>query len=142
MRGFTLLETIAVVVLLGLATSTLAVSLAGPAEAARLRGAESLFLDFDRRARHAAVREGPVRLAVRDGLLELTGDTDDPTILASRPLPDGIGIEFGGVENELRIDALGRSEDYRIRITSENDEIRLRVAGLTGWHERLGAEAP
>lgn len=142
MRGFTLLETIAVVVLLGLAVTTLAMSLAGPAEAARLRSAESVFLDLDRRARHAALRRGPVLLSVRDGSLEIAPGSGDSTVLATRPVPAGVKIELVGGRSELRVDALGRTEDYRARLTTERSEIVVRVDGLTGWHERIERSSP
>ncbi len=95
--AFTLIESLAVVALLALAVSTLAVGVAPSVGAARLRDARSAVLDADARARVLA-RQGRVVLLSADEHAVWARDAADPreTPLVRRPLPEGVSVSIRG----------------------------------------------
>ncbi len=137
--GFTLIESLAVVALLALAVSTLAVRVAPSVEAARLRDARSAVLDADARARVLAQR-GRVVLLTADGDAVWARDAADPREmpLVRRPLPEGVTLSLRGTPageslSTLRIDADGRSDDYLLTVVAGDRASQTVVAGLTGF---------
>jgi prepilin-type N-terminal cleavage/methylation domain-containing protein len=137
--GFTLIESLAVVALLALAVSTLAVGVAPSVGAARLRDARSAVLDADARARVLA-RQGRVVLLSADENAVWAHDAADPreTPLVRRPLPEGVSVSIRGTPageplGTLRIDADGRSDDYLLTVLAGDRASETVVAGLTGY---------
>lgn len=135
--AFTLIESLAVVALLALAVSTLAVGIAPSAESARLREARSAVLDADARARVLAQR-GNVMLLALDENAVWARDATDPRAepLVYRSLPAGVsvrGTTDGRPWAALRIGTDGRSEDYVLTVAAGGRASETVVAGLTGY---------
>ena len=138
-RGFTLIESLAVVALLVLTFGTVAVGVAPSIETARLRDARSALLDVDARARVLA-QQGRVVLLTVDRDAVWACDAADPrtTPLVRRPLPEGVAVSIhataaGQRLGTLRINADGRSDDYLLRVTAGDRVSETAVAGLTGY---------
>ena len=142
-NAFTLIETLAVIALLGIVGAVFAAALARPAESARFDTVASALLDLDGRARRAALSEGPIVLRVdRDDqaiVVVRASDAPDDTPLMAVTYPSGIEIALSphnGIEDEgtpIHINAAGRSVDYRIVIRTDRTTIVWDIAGLTGW---------
>lgn len=139
--GLTLIETLAVVVLLGITAATTLTHLSGATDSARLREAGAIVRDADARARLLAQSEGPL-------FLELDADRGavsvrDPggRVLLARELPARVRVEAVDENSQpieqIVIDARGRSGDYTIVATLGDRRDAWRVAGLTGWIEEV-----
>lgn len=144
--AFTLVEMLAVVVLLGLAASLGAVGLASADSHARFERAVAIALDADAQARLLARGGAPVRM-----VLEPDERGSDILIVKSDSrvrelsLPHGVHVawidpESGALLSEIRYDTLGQSPEYLLR-ASDGDRTQVwRITGLTGWAEELGPE--
>ncbi|MDQ7014618.1 MAG: prepilin-type N-terminal cleavage/methylation domain-containing protein [Planctomycetota bacterium] len=135
-RGFTLIESLAVVVLLALVVGVVAASLAPAADRAAMDRAASAVLDADARARAIARRGEPVELRVADGSVWVRLAQHAPA-LVTRQLPAATTIELtstvsGTPLGVIRFDARGRSPDYIFTVHSGERSTRTLVAGLTG----------
>ena len=138
-RAFTLIESLAVVALLAIAMSTLAVGVAPSVEAAKLRDARSAVLDTDARARVLARGGSVIRLTLGDDAVwaHAAGDPQ-ATPLVHRSLPAGTAVSIRATASDqprsgVRIGADGRSEDYVLAITAGGRVSETLVAGLTGY---------
>lgn len=147
-RSFTLIELLAVIVLLSLAAGIGAGHLSNATESANQRAVLASVLDLDARARLLARRSGPVCLVLTEELdtqtAMLTGgaETDFPgwrddqapiaRVTISPPLQLELLHESGQVLENIDFDALGRSIDYRIVLSSPTGQSEHRVLGLTG----------
>ena len=145
-RGFTLIESLAVVVLLALVVGVVAASLAPAADRAAMDRATSAVLDADARARAIARRGEPVELRVADGLVEVRLAQHAPA-LVTRQLPAATTVELtstvsGTGLGVIRFDARGRSEDYIFTVHSGERSTRTLVAGLTGSTTSASETAP
>lgn len=142
LRAFTLIELLAVLVVLGMAVSVAAVGLSSRSDESKLSDAASSIASLDAMARVRA-RKGSVaelRFDSSDGTISLTdrASADAPPI--DRELPDGIALEvwerpWGAPIDHLIVDARGQSVDYQVRVSKGDESVTLRFAGLTGWHE-------
>ncbi|MCC7389646.1 MAG: type II secretion system protein [Phycisphaerales bacterium] len=150
--AFTLIESLAVVVLLAIAVSTLAVGLTPSADLAAILDARSAALDADARARALARRGEPVLLRPGAGDLTITVESDAGAVpLVRRELPRGITVSVLATDMDrpvgtIRFGADGRSEDYLLRIASSHLSAETWIAGLTGYasapHTNQGGHAP
>lgn len=135
-RAVTLIETLAVVVILGLAASVALVSFAGVEHAGALRRATGLVRDFDARVRIVARAERAVELRVDgEGTTLVAVDPLDPeTSLLKVELPDGVTalLEWSPIDAAPMIDRRGRSADYRVVLRRADATSELLVHGLTG----------
>lgn len=138
-RSFTLIESLAVVALLALAISTLALNVAPAAGASRAQDALSAARNLDARARVLARGGTTVVLRVeRDRLIAAAaGDRSDRSLL-SREIPVGISITLLDIRTREPLDQLyvgsdGKSRDYLIRVTQETAVTESLVSGLTGY---------
>ena len=138
-RCFTLLETLAVVVLLSLATgfglSTLHRALESPGSVL------DHIRQIDAQMRLSAQSRGPIALTFVN--------TDHETVLRSLSLRGGechiittfqrhISVIDADSPDTITYDSLGRTDDFSIRI--EGTDTVLNVAGLTGWIWESGDE--
>ena len=119
-RAFTLIECLAVVALIALAASVVAVGLAPGAAEARLRDARSVVLDVDARARALAQRGGGVVLCIDEGRVVAALDDEARPIIA-RELPDGVRATIvdprsGRTLAGVRVDRCGESPDYVVTV--------------------------
>ena len=123
-RGFTLLEVLAVVVLLSMVAGTLTVHVGSVSDSARFRAAEARLTDFDARARLFARTEGPVLLTVGDGGHTVTlSQAKTGAALLRVDLGEGtsVALEVEPRQSWVLIDRLGRSLDYELELTSGAD---------------------
>lgn len=143
-RGLTLIETLVVIVLLGMIAGIAAAGLAGASNQARLLETYSMVLDLDGRARSAALAgEATVLMIDKGGISLRTGSERD--VLASRTLHGGVEVRFLDAEGlasieMLRYDARGQTLDFRLVLSLSHDHDWVRswsVSGLTGWSESL-----
>jgi prepilin-type N-terminal cleavage/methylation domain-containing protein len=146
LRGFTLLETLAVVVLLSMAMAAVAVGVAGAGDAARLRGAVASMHDLDRRARLMAGAGNRVTLQIEDARVALIQEPTGERI-TEMPLPTGLCLRLFDEDHQqpmasLVFDATGCSPDYRVSITLGAQTRTYGVAGLTGWSGGPEARGP
>jgi len=147
MRAFTLIELLAVLVVLGMAVSVAAVGLSSRSDESKLSDAASLIASLDAMARVRA-RNGhntELRFDSADGTIGFTdrGSADAPS--SDRLLPDGITLEVwewpsGAPMDRVIVDARGQSMDYQVRVSTGDASVTLRFAGLTGWHEIIRSD--
>lgn len=151
-RGFTLIEMLAVVVILALVASTLAVGLATTAHAADWRSATAEISRFDRLTRLSVRTEGALEVTIdgntlvarnqsaelfRSGTIlvpalgatRTSGDTTSALQL-DRQSDHGNGRE---IVTTVAIDSSGRSIEFAYRLTDGDRVMRVHVAGLTGF---------
>ncbi len=135
-RGLTLIELLAVITLITMVAGVALAGLSSGSEEARLRAATADVVALDAHARRSAERHGAVALErVDPDRLRLTNASGQ---VANLSLRHGVEVQILVNEapvNAIGVDALGRSDDYEIRVTLNGLERRIVVAGLTGWTE-------
>lgn len=148
-RGFTLVEMLAVVVLLGLIASVAIVSLVRADDAAAIQSARRGIANLDAQARLGAQTQGSAIVihTLDDGarLVANSSSSSEGGWSASFNLPRKTAIQFfegQGTENRslegLYIDRAGRSADVTIEIISGSGQAqRWFLCGLTGQLARL-----
>ena len=150
--GFTLIEVLAVVVVLGILASLVAIKVNGHVQRARLVQAADQLAVLDRRARdEARQRSVPLQLQIdtdrgvaRIRSRQSAADGTTPRVVASgsvsfadvrlsgnRPVHDGT----------LDVSSLGQSETYAVRLSApDGAALWLVTLGLSGQHLRLESE--
>lgn len=137
-RGLTLIELLAVVVILSMVAGVATVGLAATNDAAQLRAAVAGWQDLDARARITARTVRPVtlamdpegsRLVVRASVVGGVGE-----LLAEYQFPRGATghMEGDGPIDRIDVDRQGRSIDYDVAVTLGDRVNRFAVRGLTG----------
>lgn len=136
-RGFTLVEVLATVAILGLVMSLGMAALGGVLETAADREAAAIVRDLDARARIAARTLGPAQIvAVDEGhaVAVVVAATGEPVV--RRDLPAGRIVRFVDLQGHplaaVAVDASGRSIDHVVELVGARGVARLRVAGITG----------
>lgn len=130
-RAFTLIEVIAVVVVLSLGAGVLAVSAAQSASDATDRAAIAAWLQLDTTARAAARRQGPAVLAVSDGGHAFELRRADGSQVSAHLAGLWARIDPAGA---ITIDARGRSRDYAVTFYEPSGRMiaTYDVLGATG----------
>ena len=143
-RGFTMIEILAVMVLLGLAAGVVAVNIRGPMRRASLEEVVGRIVDFDGQTRAIARRQGrPLRLRVDlyAGRLARTDAESGEELGAPAVVPGGWRIEKLRVRDEqigsgtatLSGSRRGLSPSYALLLVGPHGERRwLLCAGLSG----------
>ncbi|HKX45642.1 MAG TPA: prepilin-type N-terminal cleavage/methylation domain-containing protein [Planctomycetota bacterium] len=136
--GFTLVELLLVVALLGIVASTVAVGVTSGDAGARLADARAAVREIDAVARVAAPRDGQLVLSVEEGRFVLRS-MPGAEILAERTLPGGMQVALATDDGGQSVvyDAQGQSPNFSARISGERSEVTLKIHGLTGWVEVL-----
>jgi prepilin-type N-terminal cleavage/methylation domain-containing protein len=139
-RGFTLIETLAVIALLAVLTAAAAVSLSGTRRAARAEDAVERFVAFDRATRDAARRIGhasAIRFELNRGHVSRTTDGEtQPTPLVlegggvSRVIVRGESVGYGEVV--VPFSDRGQSPSYAVLVSGPAGQRWVAFAGLTG----------
>lgn len=145
--AFTLIELLAVLVVLGMAVSVAAVGLSSRSAESRLSDAASSIAALDATARVLA-RKGRVTELVFDeaaSMVLIVDRSAEEAPSIERVLPDGITLEAwqrpsGTPIDRLVVDARGQSADYQVRVSSGAASVTVRFAGLTGWHEVIRSD--
>ncbi|MFG0242552.1 MAG: prepilin-type N-terminal cleavage/methylation domain-containing protein [Phycisphaerales bacterium JB054] len=137
MRGFTLLECVAVVMLLALASAAVAVGVSPSVHSARSDEARSIVLDADARTRVLAARGDAATLTIRGNrVLLLVGDSATPVL--DRRLPAGVKLSLVSPAArtplaDVPVDRVGQSPDYILVVEASGTLSETLVAGLTGY---------
>ena len=134
--GFTLVELLAVIVIITLTTGIVTVGLASANTSAQLRGAVAQWRTLDARARTLSRALGPVtmRYDEQPQLLQLSRVESDE-LLAKIQLPKKVHADLVTEHptDTIVFDRLGRSLDYDVTATIESHSIAWHVCGLTGY---------
>jgi type II secretory pathway pseudopilin PulG len=148
LHAFTLIETLAVVMLIGLAAIVMTPMLAGATDSTRLNDAVRRFLDLDTRARLLAHQESGLMLRIEDEACVVVVDAESD-VQESTPIVQwahGTQIQLkietadGRTVDSIMYDRGGRSVDFDVVITAGELRSSLSVAGLTGWVEEKRGE--
>jgi type II secretory pathway pseudopilin PulG len=128
----TLVEMLAVVVIVTLIATTVSVSLAAADSSAQFLKALSTVRGTNYRARiHARTAGEVVVMTVNAGRLRCSMAGE---VIMDHQLPPDLNVEMvtdaGG--NGITIDRQGRSDDYQVIIGSGNRQRQWQVCGLTG----------
>jgi len=141
-RGLTLLEVLAVVVIVSLVSAATMVGLASANDDAAFRAARACVHDLDVKARLLARTGTPVALTTTaDQFLCIVGLGDSSVRLAHAAMPAQVAVDLTiGGENvpHVLFDRLGRSDDYAVVMRTHNRTERWMTGGLTGWMLREG----
>jgi type II secretory pathway pseudopilin PulG len=131
----TLIETLAVIVIISLVAGATIVNLSAASARAELRCTMATIRDMDARARLMGRSGNSVVLTPteqRDGLLLVTERENE--LLSTVPMPSGVRVrlQIDGGEAAVQFDAVGRSVDYELLLEQQDSVRILRVCGLTG----------
>lgn len=143
-RGaFTLIELMAVTVILGMAMTVAAVGLSSRSASGQIEDAVSSLASIDAAARTLGRRGhiAAIRFDTRENAVLLIDRCCDDQQFASRAIAPSVSIEAwdlvsGQMIDLLVVDAQGRSRDYRVRFSNTSGARSMTFAGLTGWHQR------
>ncbi len=140
--ALTLIELLAVVVIISLVASVGLVSLAAGGESDRLRASASAWRDLDAHARLLAQSQGALIMELNEDrtsvmLRAVTNGDQDPRSEKTIHFPDGVTGELvesnsGDAWGGIWFDRLGRSSSYEAILNGPADPITWRVNGLTG----------
>ena len=134
--GFTLIELLAVIVIVSMIAGVTTISLASASDSAQLNATIARWRDLDARARLFARSLGPVTMRLDresrslrlyyDGLAEL---------LSHLTLPRGTNAQIVAQRptDVVNFDRLGRSADYEVEVSISERTVHWHVCGLTGW---------
>lgn len=134
-HAFTLIEVLAVIVIVSMVAGVATVGLAAASDSARLRAAAAQWRDLDARARLFSRSLGPVVMSVgyqRNAVtLHSVGSNERLTAVV---LPDGVWgqLRVDPPTQSIVFDRLGRSMDYDVEVRTAQRVIHWRVWGLTG----------
>lgn len=136
-RAFTLVEVLAVIVIMAIIAASLAASLGGASDQAQFMQVLADLRDLDARGRmFARTSEGAAELAIDADArrIRLSGAGSDD-VVAQRSWPGGVSVTFSADRpvTSVIFDRAGRSIDYSVRITADSSRATLRFCGLTGW---------
>ncbi len=132
-RAVTLIETLAVIVLLALATAVLARGVTASSPERELQQALRAISELDGTGRSMARSSGPLRVRATGDKLIASVFGDEAVV--QRTLPDGWTIESSNWSQHdwlYVIDSAGRSGDVELVITGPNDRHEIRIDGLLG----------
>ena len=137
MRSFTLIETLAIVVLLAMVASIGAVGLSGTNDIARVREALAVIEATDADARTIARSQGHAMVSLSRDRSTIVIESGDDRILI-RPLPKRVRAHLVAAESDqpihtIRFDPAGRTRDYTVILELGGQRSSIRIAGLTGW---------
>ena len=138
--AFTLIETLAVVTLIGLAAVVLTPMLLGATDSSRIDDAMRRVLDLDARARLIAQRELGATFVIEDGVCSIvtdgvTGETRFSSWRHGSVTQIELRDEDGKQLERITYDASGRTLDFRVSVAWGSLSRVVDVAGLTGWIE-------
>lgn len=134
--GYLLIELIAALTLVAIAVAALLPGVVGRSEATKRSEAVQSVIDLDRRARAAALKNGPsvLRANAEDGAILLLGCNGDPIGDVSISDGDAYLLESGGDMplRQILFDRLGRTRDYRVLLRSDSWQTIVHFSGVSG----------
>jgi len=141
--AMTLIETLAMIVILSMVTGALGLRIVGSNRSAQAREAMARWRDLDAQARIAAQIEGAVRLELdTDGRGAVLKAIHGGDVLSSLRWPEGFQGSLATSEDEnlssIAFDSRGRGDDYFMILRDlehprDSSVLTVRVCGLTGW---------
>lgn len=137
--AFTLIETIAVVVLMAIVTAALLPAFARRSDQTNEADLVARLITLDQQARIAAPRHDACFLEVdpQKQLIRLVAVDNDRSIELTRAaFPAQTEARLAESAERVGFSGVGRSSNYEYRIVRNARELaRLRFNGLTGWYE-------
>ncbi len=133
--AFTLIELLAVIVIVSLVAGIATVGLASASQSAQLHAAAADWRDLDGRARLFGRSLGPVVMSLNlERTAVMLNVTDSKELLSEVTLPEGTSgqLQTRTPNKTISFDRLGRSVDYEVQLQVGERVIRWRVYGLTG----------
>ncbi len=133
--AFTLIELLAVIVIVSLVAGIATIGLASASQSAQLHAAAAEWRDLDGRARLFGRSLGQVVMSLNsERTAVMLHVTDSKELLSEVTLPDGASgqIQTRTPNRMIAFDRLGRSVDYEVQLQAGERVIRWRVYGLTG----------
>ncbi len=137
LRAYTLIEVLAVVVLMGLIAAVFVPSLASTSRSSHLQRLRADLIDLDTRARQLAVQGSSIMLRWQEETrtLVLFQHRDQPRELMLVEILDQYELELRSEAVAVTFDANGQSQDYGYLVRSEIGVDRIDFNGLSGWYE-------
>ncbi len=135
-RAFTLLELLAVIVIMSLVAGLATTGLAAAGDQARLRAAAADWRTLDAHARLLGRSGEPVVMVVDEDAGEIRLDAvKSGGRLAGLALPPGVEVEVTGEPGDgpLTFDRTGRSRDYAVTLGLGGRQLGWEIYGLTGY---------
>ena len=133
--GFTLIEVLAVIVIISLVAGVCTVALASTAQSARLNAAAARWRDLDAHARLFARTVGPVTMSLNESATAVRLHRRGSQELASElRLPPGARgrLRADQSSDSVLFDSFGRSVDYEVEMYTDDRLLKWRVLGMTG----------
>lgn len=136
-KAYTLIEVVAVVVLIGLIASAFAPTLARRSRSAQLEAFKSRLIEFDVLARQLALKgnQVSVRCEPEGGTVRLFEHRDRLAEIRSLPIPGMIELQPIGFDAAVVFDANGCTQGYGYVIQTDSAVHRLAFHGISGWYE-------
>ena len=134
-RSFTLIEVLAVVVVLSLIAAVSVSSLGNVDTGMQVERAGARLRDLDTRARIYARRHEAVRLllgAAGSGVAVLPLDSEETILSIEWPPELSVTLAPVRTDSEMVIDRRGCGPDYRVSVTDGRTTLSWSVLGLTG----------
>ncbi len=136
-RAYTLIEVVAVVVLIGLFASAFAPGLARRSRSAQLEDFKSRLVEFDVLARQLALKGSrvTVRCELYAGTVRLIEQRDLAEEVRRIAVPVMVELQPIGFDTEVGFDANGCTQGYGFMIRTDSSVDRLAFHGISGWYE-------
>tara|TARA_R110002072_G_C7977582_1_gene535731 strand:+ start:9140 stop:9598 length:459 start_codon:yes stop_codon:yes gene_type:complete len=135
--GYTLVELLVVMLLLGLMAAMTAPNLFATSQRAKQEKLVAELIDLDTRARVLSGRHDMclIRFSENQSQIQLVVVNEDLMVIQRVQIPDYATAEFNRAIDTIEFDRLGRSKDYGYQILFDELSIKVRFNGLSGWHE-------
>jgi len=139
--GFTLVEMLVVLVLMGLIATSIVPNLAGTTRRTQTDKLISDLIDLDARARVLAGRHRVCYFEVKDAQsrisLSVIDEQAESVLVVEIPEFMTLTLDQDTQQNRMvmTFDRLGHTVDYRYTITDGDSTILIVFNGLSGWHE-------
>ncbi len=140
-RGFTLVEMLVVLVLMGMIAASIVPNLAGTTRRTQTDKFIADLIDLDAKARVLSGRHQVCYFEVEETKNQITLSVIDEQVesVQTIEIPEFATIVFAQDAEQNRMvktfDRLGYTSDYGYTITVDETTIRIAFNGLTGWRE-------
>jgi len=138
--GFTLLEVLAVVVILSVAASVTLVGLSSAGDEVAMRGTRSSLKELDAKARlYARTGQGAVLRVDDSGAIEVLALGPEGGRIARAFINPQIQVTLEVIDSAepgIRFDRLGKSPDYGVVLESATRKESWHVCGSSGWFSK------
>lgn len=135
--GYTLVELLVVLVLLGMMAAMVAPNLFSTSQRAQQEQFVAELVDLDTRARVLSGRHEKcfIHFDMDKSQIQLAVVDEELKVIQRARVPEFATLGFDHEINMIVFDRLGRSKDYGYRILFDELPVKIRFNGLSGWHE-------